>query len=112
VQTVPTVDTRKMDTKALLKDGQTVVLGGLRRRTVAQTYKKVPVIGDIPLMGGLFSDVSEEVKTNELIIFITPKIVTDMTLTPKEQRGLKATNFSDPRVTNSGDERVEEAEEE
>jgi type IV pilus assembly protein PilQ len=105
-QTVPTVDTRKIDTKALLKDGQTVVLGGLRRRTVTQTVKKVPFIGDVPLMGTLFSTVSEEVKTNELIIFITPRILAEQALlAPREADDLKATHFSNPRTVNAGEER-------
>jgi len=112
VQTVPTVDTRKIDTKTLVKDGQTVVIGGLRRRTVTQTVKKVPVLGDMPLMGTLFSSVSEEVKTNELLIFITPKIVIEPTLSPRELKNFKATNFSDPRVVEVGDERAEEVEQE
>jgi type II secretory pathway component GspD/PulD (secretin) len=88
------------------------VIGGLRRRTVTQTVKKVPIIGDMPLMGTLFSDVTEEVKTNELIIFITPKIVIEPTLSPREIENFKATNFSDPRKIDVGDERSEEVEEE
>jgi type IV pilus assembly protein PilQ len=107
VQTVPTVDTRKVDTKALVKDGQTVVLGGLRKRTVTQTLKKIPILGDVPIMGSLFSDVSEEVKTNELLIFITPKVIIDPTLSPKELRDLKATDFGDPKITNTEDEKAE-----
>lgn len=108
-QTVPTVDTRKIDTKALLKDGQTVVLGGLRRRTVTQTVKKVPIVGDVPLMGTLFSNVTEEVKTNELLIFITPKILAEQALlSPRETVDLKATHFSNPVMMNVPEERVGE----
>ncbi len=112
VQTVPTVDTRKLDTKALIKNGQTVVLGGLRRRTVTQTVKKIPVLGDVPMMGTLFSNVSEEVKTNELLIFITPRILTNQMLSPREAEDFKATNFSNPRVTNVAEERAGEVEQE
>jgi type IV pilus secretin PilQ/predicted competence protein len=110
VQTVPTIDSRKVDTKALVKDGQTVVLGGLRKRTVTQTIKKVPILGDVPIMGSLFSDVSEEVKTNELIIFITPKIIIEPTLSPNEIKGLEATDFGDPKVTDTEAEKAERAE--
>jgi type IV pilus secretin PilQ/predicted competence protein len=105
--TVPTVDVRKVDTKALVKDGQSVVLGGLRKRTVTQTVKKIPFLGDVPIMGSIFSDVTEEVKTNELLIFITPKIIIDPTLSPKELKHLKATEFGDPRITETIDEKAE-----
>jgi type IV pilus assembly protein PilQ len=105
--TVPTVDIRKVDTKALVRDGQSVVLGGLRKRTVTQTVKKIPFLGDVPIMGSFFSDVTEEVKTNELLIFITPKIVIEPTLLPKELRDLKATDFGDPKITDTEDEKAE-----
>jgi len=110
--TVPTVDTRRVDTKALVRDGQTVVLGGLRKRTVTQTIKKIPILGDAPLLGQFFSDVSEEVKTSELLIFITPKIVVEPTLSPKELKGLESTEFSDPKITDTEYEKAEESEKE
>jgi general secretion pathway protein D len=111
LQTVPTVDTRKMDTKALVKDGQTVVLGGLRKRTVSNNVSKIPVLGDIPLVGKLFmSDTQETVMTNELVIFITPRIVTAPTLSPKEVKDLGATEFGDPKVTDAEDEKSEKSE--
>jgi type IV pilus assembly protein PilQ len=107
---VPTIDTRKADTTALVMDGQTIVLGGLRKRTVSQTISKIPILGDVPIMGNLFSDVTEEVKTNELIIFITPKIVIEPTLLPNELKGLEATEFGSPKVIYTGDEKAEKAE--
>jgi type II secretory pathway component GspD/PulD (secretin) len=107
---VPTIDARKADTKALVKDGQTVVLGGLRKRTVSQNISKIPILGDIPLLGGVFSEVSEEVETNELIIFITPKIVIEPTLSANESKGLEATEFGGPKVIYTGDEKAEKSE--
>jgi len=104
---VPTIDKREVDTKALVKDGQTVVLGGLRKRTVSQNISKVPLLGDTPLLGALFTEVSEEVETNELIIFITPRIVLKPTLSAVELKGLKATKFSGPKVTYTEDEKAE-----
>ena len=109
-QTVPTIDTRKVDTEALVKDGQTVVLGGLRKREVTQDITKVPLLGDIPLLGRLFMDTEEEVKTNELIIFITPRIITEPTLSSAETNSLEATNFGGPKVTYTGDEKAEKSE--
>jgi type II secretory pathway component GspD/PulD (secretin) len=105
---VPTIDAREVNTKALVKDGQTVVLGGLRKRTVTQTVKKIPFLGDVPIIGNLFSDVSEEVVTNELIIFLTPKVIIEPTLSPKERKGFEATEFGGPRITYTGDEKAEE----
>ncbi len=88
----PTVDTREIDTVALVKDNQTVVLGGLRKREITQTIYKIPLLGDLPLIGGLFRDEAEEVVTNELLVFITPKIIIHPTLSPDEKRALKETD--------------------
>jgi type IV pilus assembly protein PilQ len=106
--TPPTVDSRKVNTRALVKDGQTVVLGGLRKREVSQEINKIALLGDIPILGGLFSDVEESVSTNEIIIFITPRIITEPTLSANESKGLEATEFGDPRMTYTGDEKAEQ----
>lgn len=82
----PTVDTREINTVALVEDQQTVVLGGLRKRETSQTIHKAPVLGDLPLLGGLFRDTTEEVVTNELMIFITPRVIIEPKLMPHEQR--------------------------
>ena len=110
VQTVPTIDTRTVDTKALIKDGQTVVIGGLRKREVTQDISKIPLLGDIPVLGKLFSDVSESVKTNELIIFITPRIIIEPALSAGESKGLEATEFGGPKIIHTGDEKAEKSE--
>lgn len=103
--TVPTVDNRKINTKALVQDGQTVVIGGLRKREVSQDVSKIPLLCDIPIIGRyFFTDVEESVETNELFIFITPKIVIKPTLTPEEIKGYEATNFPGPRVIQTKDE--------
>ena len=90
---VPTVSTRTLDTKALVKNNQTVVLGGLRKREITQDIRKMPLLGDLPLLGGMFTDTSESVKTNELLIFITPRIVIEPTLSPDDIEALKRTNI-------------------
>jgi len=95
--TVPTVDRREVDTKALVKDGQTVVLGGLRKKEVSQKVYKVPLLGDVPLLGELFKDTSESVKTTELLIFITPKIIVAATLSPSELEQFEKTEVSSPK---------------
>ncbi len=93
---VPIVDTRKVDTIALVRDGQTVVLGGLRKKDTTQNIYKVPLLGDLPLLGGLFKSETEETITSELVIFITPRIITQPVLSLDEQQALEETNFSRP----------------
>ena len=74
---VPTVNTRRLDTIALLKSGSTVVLGGLRKQEVSKNLFKTPIFGDLPLVGGLFCSENESTETTELLVFITPIIVDD-----------------------------------
>jgi len=73
---VPTVDTRRADTVALIKDGQTIAIGGLRKRQTSKEVSKVPVLGDIPLVGTLFRSATELEEINELVVLITPRIIT------------------------------------
>jgi type IV pilus assembly protein PilQ len=98
---VPTVDTRKMKTIALIKDGETAVLGGLRKKNVTREADKVPLLGDMPLLGGLFKFHGENTAINELVIFITPRIVERPIMTDKEHKAYGLTEFPLPEVTNT-----------
>ncbi len=89
----PTVDTRLINTTALVRSGQTIVIGGLRKRESSKDIFKTPFLGDLPLIGGLFRQENDEVLTNELIVFITPKIVIEPTLSPDEIRVLEQTDI-------------------
>ena len=73
--TVPSIDTRMIETQVLVKDGQTIVLGGIFETERRETINKVPFLGDIPLLGVLFR--SKQVIDNkaELLIFVTPRIL-------------------------------------
>jgi general secretion pathway protein D len=72
----PVFSTRKVTTSVNVYDGQTVVLGGLMREDVQKTEDKVPIIGDIPLVGRAFrSNVEQHTKKN-LVIFVTARIIT------------------------------------
>jgi type II secretory pathway component GspD/PulD (secretin) len=93
---VPTVDARRANTKAMIKDGQTIAIGGLRKREITKNIAKVPVLGDIPLLGGLFTSESESKVVNELIVFITTKIITEPALSESEQKLLSETKFTTP----------------
>jgi len=72
---VPSIDTRTMTTSVLVGDGQTVVLGGILETTRSDTENKVPYLGDIPVLGYLFKSSIKTNKKNELLIFVTPKIL-------------------------------------
>ena len=100
----PIVDRREADTKLLIKDGQTVVLGGLRKKDVTKQINKIPVLGDIPLLGNLFRFTGEETITSELVVFITPTIVAQPDLTPDETEAYEQTKFNvpDPGRTHAG----------
>ncbi|MFC1738846.1 secretin N-terminal domain-containing protein [Planctomycetota bacterium] len=93
VLSAPTVDTRRANTIAMIKNGQTIVMGGLRKRETSKDISKVPVLADIPLIGGLFKSETELVQINELVIFITTKIVTEPVLSDAEQIQYKATEM-------------------
>ena len=71
----PIFSTRKVTTSVSVWDGQTVVLGGLMREDVQKTEDKVPIIGDIPLLGRLFrNNVDQHIKRN-LVIFVTARLI-------------------------------------
>lgn len=75
--TVPTIDTTSLTTQVLVGNGETVVLGGVFRTVDVQSESKVPVLGDIPYLGRLFSFTSVTQEKTETLIFITPRILAD-----------------------------------
>ncbi|MHC4425582.1 MAG: type II secretion system protein GspD [Planctomycetota bacterium] len=104
---VPIVDTRKVNTIALVRDGQAVVLGGLRKKDTTKQTNKVPMLGDLPLLGGLFRFEGENTVMTELVVFITPRIVIQPTLSEVEEQALELTEFSGPKpVPTKGEARI------
>ena len=86
VNTVPVINTRRSDTIMTVQDGQTIVLGGLRRYRTASTEDKIPLLGDLWLVGGLFRRVETTDVESELVLFIRTRIVpTNQTLTARER---------------------------
>ena len=73
--TVPSIDTRSVETQVLVADGQTVVLGGIYETERRETINKVPFLGDIPFLGALFRSKSRVDNKAELLIFVTPRIL-------------------------------------
>jgi general secretion pathway protein D len=71
----PIINKRTMTTRVLVEHGQTAVIGGLVKDQVAQTVRKVPLLGDIPLLGNLFKRTESTKSQTELLIFLTPQVV-------------------------------------
>lgn len=94
----PVVDEREATTTLLIKDNQTAVLGGLRKKDATQQINKIPLLSDLPLLGGLFKFQSEETVNSELVVFITPRIIQDPALTTVEKKQLTVTEFEGPQV--------------
>ncbi|MEO7072924.1 MAG: type IV pilus secretin PilQ [Rhodanobacter sp.] len=74
---IPTIDTREINTSVLVDNGQTVVLGGIFEVNKSNTVTKVPGLGDIPGIGALFRKTSRNDTKAELLIFVTPRILSD-----------------------------------
>jgi type IV pilus assembly protein PilQ len=74
---IPTIDTREINTSVLVDNGQTVVLGGIYEINKSNTMTKVPGLGDIPGVGVLFRKTSRTNTKAELLIFVTPRILSD-----------------------------------
>lgn len=71
----PTIQKKEAHTELLIRDGDTTVIGGIYTRNTSKSYKKIPLLGDIPVLGWLFKSRSRSDDRSELLIFITPKIV-------------------------------------
>lgn len=97
----PIIDTRNVDTNVELRDGESLVLAGLLQEEEIKTMSKIPLLGDIPILGALFRSTSKDIKEKELVFFITPKIIkpnapgvktelpTDKKLPPEQEKELK-----------------------
>jgi type IV pilus assembly protein PilQ len=73
----PSIDTRSVKTQVLVENGGTVVIGGVYEQFERNRVNKVPLLGDLPIVGNLFKNTQRTADRSELLIFLTPKIVTD-----------------------------------
>ncbi len=69
------INTQRIGTQVLVNNGETVVLGGIFQHSLTHSVEKVPLLGDLPLLGSLFRRSYEKVGKSELLIFVTPKVV-------------------------------------
>lgn len=73
---LPALRTRRAHTVVHINDGQTLVIGGLYQNEISKNVRKIPILGDIPIIGELFKRTSKQQTETELMIFVTPEIVT------------------------------------
>jgi pilus assembly protein CpaC len=97
----PIIDTREIRSDVQLKDGESLVLAGLLQEETIKSMSKIPLLGDIPILGALFRSTQDDLKEKELVFFITPKIVkpnapgsepelpTDEPITPEQEKELR-----------------------
>jgi type IV pilus assembly protein PilQ len=74
---VPSIDTRSVNTQVLVENGETVVLGGIYEHEKREEIDKVPFFGDLPYLGWMFRNTFTQYNKDELLIFVTPKILKD-----------------------------------
>ena len=74
---LPTLSSRRASTTVRVKDGETIVVGGLTQKQDYYTTRKIPILGDLPVLGQLFRSKSHSSSSTELVILITPRILTD-----------------------------------
>jgi len=86
IENIPIIDTRKAQTTLLLKDGQVVVMGGLRRKEKTKSRDQIPILGDLPLVGFLFGRDKVVTKHTELLLFLSPHIYKGEPLSEEETR--------------------------
>jgi MSHA type pilus biogenesis protein MshL len=79
VTQIPIVTTSEAETTVMIKDGVTIIIGGLQKDEKTKTLTRVPVLGDIPVLGWFFGNISHEIKKTEIVILLTPHIVSGET---------------------------------
>ncbi|OGX10165.1 MAG: hypothetical protein A2Y06_00125 [Omnitrophica WOR_2 bacterium GWA2_37_7] len=72
---IPQVNKTEVETTVMVKDGNTIIMGGLKRDDKSHTKKGFPVLMDLPLFGPMFGRTSDEFQQTEIVIFITPRII-------------------------------------
>ena len=79
------IDTKHVQTQVLVENGGTVVIGGIFVQTDSKSENKVPLLGDLPVVGHLFKNTSLTSNKSELLIFLTPKVVSERSAWHRQQ---------------------------
>jgi len=74
---VPAIDTKHIKTQVLVENGGTVVIGGIFEMQETQSSNKIPLLGDLPVLGHLFRSETRESEKREMLVFITPKMISE-----------------------------------
>ncbi|MBJ6751367.1 type II and III secretion system protein family protein [Geomonas anaerohicana] len=94
----PIIDTREVRTRVKLRNGESLILAGLLQEEAIKAMSKIPILGDIPILGALFRSTQDDIKEKELVFFITPRLAmanapgskiplpTDKPLTPEQEK--------------------------
>jgi type II secretory pathway component GspD/PulD (secretin) len=82
---LPVVSKRSVTTKVRVKDGETIVIGGLLQKNESVTKRKIPLLGDIPILGLLFSRTDKRVEEVETVVFITPHLLVEGAVVEEEE---------------------------
>jgi general secretion pathway protein D len=98
---VPIVDKRRTKTTLLMDNDQVMIMGGLRSKETRITKSKVPLLGDLPLLGFLFSADDVQKLNSELLVFISPHIRDDIPMTDSQKARLKQTRALPPVEINT-----------
>jgi len=86
---LPALQTRRVHSILHVLDGQTLVIGGLYQVEHSRTVRKIPLLGDIPLLGNLFKHTDKQERDTELVVFVTPEIVTEASSAARTQEELR-----------------------
>ena len=93
---IPPITMRKADSTIVLSSGQTMAIGGLIANEMSKDVQKIPLLGDLPILGNLFKSTSFTRNETELLIFITPTIVDPAVYQPKSTNEMKTEINKDP----------------
>ncbi|MGM0502838.1 MAG: type II secretion system protein GspD [Bacillota bacterium] len=111
-QKPPSKKSRRVETRLRLKDGETIVIGGLIQTTNDGVITKIPLLGDIPILGELFKNRNKNENVNELVIFVTPRIIKYGEEQEKEEHLIKRGIDEETAEINEDKEIIDETKEE
>jgi len=94
----PRIATREADATIRVRDGETIIIGGLIKRQDDRVKGRIPIIGHIPILGWFFTKASSDLTSTELVVFITPRIIR----TPEEMKAIEATRQKEVVVNIEG----------
>jgi len=86
---LPRLSSRQIETTVRVRDGETIVIGGLTLDQETVRRRKVPVLGDLPLIGALFRSRTKTKTNTELVLFITPRLLREGHLPEEKEREIK-----------------------